>query len=84
MVLDHDLRPWFEPLVKVLVLLRDRDWTSLSFRSEIWGSQGVGVDTVRLMQALLFSSSMQSPTLLLYLVAECSATPASVAATPPL
>ena len=28
-------------------LNKNRDWTSLSFWSQVWGSQGVGVDTVR-------------------------------------
>ena len=113
MVLDHGLRPWFQPLLKVRrppdyssnlcppktfaiwllggclglpsccfsaikgpkhplkksyskifrriqiwwviwqsskdsFFLKDIDWTSLSPRSETWGSQGVGVDAVRL------------------------------------
>ena len=32
--------------------IKDRDWTSLVFRSEIWVSQGVGVDAVRLNPCL--------------------------------
>ena len=41
-LLDHGLRRWFQPLVELLHL-KDRDATSLSFWSEIWGSQREGV-----------------------------------------
>ena len=46
MVLDHGLRPWSQSLFKGFSIKREseRDWTSLGFRSEILGSQGVGVD----------------------------------------
>ena len=35
---------------KSFSLWQDRDWTSLSFWSDIWGSQGVGIDAVKLRQ----------------------------------
>ena len=33
-----------------VIILKDRPWTNLSFWSEIWGSQGVGVDPVTVAQ----------------------------------
>ena len=59
------LRPWAEPLLKV-ALFQDRDSPSLSL-SEIWGSQGVGLDSVLVIQPSLgasFLRSLASPTLL--------------------
>ena len=51
---DHGLRRWSQTMVSDhglsllarFFLLQARTWTSLSFGSQMWGSQGVGVDPV--------------------------------------
>ena len=51
MLLDHGLDHGLS-LIYSFLLLRDRNWTTLSFWSEVWRSQGFGVDVIRLRVVL--------------------------------